>query len=169
MRKLRVRRGNPLLLSPLRSLGMDRISLPAFWGSLRRWVQGAQGGFQAAASAAASLRKSKYFFLANPKNRSASTKWRRGWVFVEGKWQLFDSQCCRRENGSIAPAVGTDGSAAVAAADHGCLLVVVWLQCGTTTIYTYMNTFQLQSKIKSSPQCVPARDFNRIGKWKLQF
>jgi hypothetical protein len=38
MRKLRVRRGNPLLLSPLRSLGMDRISLPAFWGSLRRWV-----------------------------------------------------------------------------------------------------------------------------------
>lgn len=48
------------------------------------------------------------------------------------------------------PAVGTDGSAA-AAADHGCLLVIVWLQCGTTTIYTYMNTLQLESKIKSSP------------------
>lgn len=52
---------------------------------------------------------------------------------------------------AAAPAVGTDGSAAEAAVDHGCLLVIVWLQCGTTTIYTYMNTLQLQSKINPSP------------------
>jgi hypothetical protein len=62
--------------------------------------------------------------LANPKNRSASTK---GWVV-----------CLLKGNGSCllvsvvegkmaaAPAVGTDGSAA-AAVDHGCLLVIVWL------------------------------------------
>jgi hypothetical protein len=28
---------------------------------------------------------------------------------------------------AAAPAVGTDGSAAEAAVDHGCLLVIVWL------------------------------------------
>jgi hypothetical protein len=68
--------------------------------------------------------------MANPKNRSASTKCGGGGVcwremaavllvsVAEGKMAVVAAA-------AAPPAVGTDGSAAVA--DHGCLLVIVWL------------------------------------------
>ncbi len=126
---------------------MDRISLPTFWapsGDGYRELKEVQ------AAAAASLRKTQIFFLANPKNRSASTKL--GGCLLKGNGSCLLVRVAEGKMAAVAvPAVGTDGSAAAAAADHGCLLVIVWLQCGTTTTYTYMNTLQLESKIKSSP------------------